>query len=186
MSRAIHIETANSLETDSFILALRRFIARRGPIQELRSDNGSNFVGAERELRLAISEMDNSRIHNELLAKNIDWKFNTPTASHTGGVWERQIRTVRKTLAYLLKEFGVRLDDESYRTLVCEVEAIVNSRPLTFASSDPDDLNPLSPNNLLTMKTTVILPPPGQFQREDVYMRKRWRRVQYLANIFWS
>ena len=184
VSRAIHIETANSLETDSFILALRRFIARRGPIQELRSDNGSNFVGAERELRLAISEIHNSRIHNELLAKNIDWKFNTPTASHTGGVWERQIRTVRRTLAYLLKEFGVRLDDESYRTLVCEVEAIVNSRPLTFAS--PDDLNPLSPNNLLTMKTTVILPPPGQFQHEDVYMRKRWRRVQYLANIFWS
>lgn len=103
-----------------------------------------------------------------------------------GGIWERQIRTTRKVLTVLLHEHGSRLDDESFRTLLCEVEAIINSRPLTFASSDPDDLNPLSPSNLLTMKTSVVLPPAGVFQRADVYMRRRWRRVQYLANLFWT
>ena len=183
-SRAVHIETANSLETDSFIQALRRFIARRGPVREIRSDNGSNFVGATNELRQAIDEMDNDLIGSKLRQEGADWIFNPPSASHMGGVWERQIRTTRKVLTVLLHEHGTRLDDESFRTLLCEVEAIINSRPLTFASGDPDDLNPLSPSNLLTMKTSVILPPPGVFQRTDVYMRKRWRRVQYLANLF--
>lgn len=103
-----------------------------------------------------------------------------------GDIWERQIRTTRKVLTVLLHEHGSRLDDESFRTLLCEVEALINSRPLTFASSDPDDLNPLSPSNLLTMKTSVVLPPAGVFQRADVYMRRRWRRVQYLANLFWT
>lgn len=185
-SRVVHIETANSLETDSFIQALRRFIARRGPIREIRGDNGSNFVGATNELRQAINEMDNDLIRSKLRQEGTDWIFNPPSASHMGGVWERQIRTTRKVLTVLLHEYGTRLDDESSRTLLCDVEAIINSRPLTFASSDPEYLNPLSPSNLLTMKTSVILPPPGVFQRTDVYMRKRWRRVQYLANLFWT
>ena len=184
VSRAIHIETANSLETDSFIQALRRFISRRGPVREIRSDNGTNFVGANTELREAIEEVDNDQVRNKLRQEGIDWIFNPPSASHMGGVWERQIRTTKKVLTVLLHEHGTRLDDESFRTLLCEVEAIVNSRPLTLASSDPDDLNPLSPSQLLTMKTSIILPPPGKFQRNDVYMRERWRRVQYLANLF--
>ncbi len=109
-----------------------------------------------------------------------------PAASHFGGVWERQIRTVRKVLTQLSKEFGDQLDEESFRTLMCEVEAIVNSRPLTSVSTDPDDMNALTPSHLLTMKSNVVLPPPGIFQRADIYMRKRWRRVQYLANLFWT
>ena len=185
-SRAVHIETANSLETDSFIQALRRFIARRGPIREIRSDNGTNFVGAKTELQQAVYEMNNEQIRSRLHLEGTDWIFNPPSASHMGGIWERQIRTTRKILTVLLHEHGSRLDDESFRTLLCEVEAIINSRPLTFASSDPDDLNPLSPSNLLTMKTSVVLPPAGVFQRADVYMRRRWRRVQYLANLFWT
>ena len=185
-SRAVHIETANSLETDSFIQALRRFIARRGPIREIRSDNGTNFVGAKTELQQAVYEMNNEQIRSRLHLEGTDWIFNPPSASHMGGIWERQIRTTRKVLTVLLHEHGSRLDDESFRTLLCEVEAIINSRPLTFASSDPDDLNPLSPSNLLTMKTSVVLPPAGVFQRADVYMRRRWRRVQYLANLFWT
>ena len=80
----------------------------------------------------------------------------------------------------------LRLDDESFRTLLCEVKCIINSRPLTFVSNDPNDLDPLTPAHLLTMKTSVILPPPGNFQRTDVYMHRHWRRVQYLANLFWS
>ncbi|KAK3755825.1 hypothetical protein QZH41_003462 [Actinostola sp. cb2023] len=93
-SRAIHLETANSLETDAFINALRRFISRRGPIRQLRSDQGTNFVGARRELAQALAEMDQDKIKNKLLEDSCDWftfKMNVPAASHMGGVWERQI-----------------------------------------------------------------------------------------------
>lgn len=189
-SRAVHIETAVSLETDSFINALRRFIARRGPVREIRSDQGTNLVGAEKELNLALKEMNHDEIQKSLVKNNtswlITWKRNPPSASHMGGVWERQIRSIRSILAALMREHGKMLDDESLRTLLVEVECIINSRPLTFPSSDPNDLNPLTPSNILTMKAKVVMPPPGCFQRTDMYLRKRWRRVQYLANLFWS
>jgi len=88
-SRAIHLEIANSLETDSFINALRRFISRRGPIRQLRSDQGTNFVGARRELQQALAEMDQQKIKTKLLEEQCDWfsfKINVPAASHMGGV----------------------------------------------------------------------------------------------------
>ena len=186
VSRAVHIEVAHSLDTDSFLHALRRFIARRGQVREIRSDNGTNFVGARRELREAINEMDQKEITEKLRQQNIHWKFNPPAASHMGGVWERQIRTTRRILDTLLHEHGSRLDDESLQTLMREVESILNSRPLTVISSDVKDPYPLSPNQILTMKTSIVLPPPGKFQRNDIYMRRRWRLVQYLCNLFWS
>ena len=185
VSRAVHLETSNSLETDSFINALQRFICRRGPIKEIRCDNGTNFVGAERELRESIKELNQDSIRDELLRHQICWKFNPPTASHMGGSWERIIQSVRKILASLFREHDGRLDDETLRTLLCEVECIPNSRPLTAVASHPDDLEALSPNHILTMKP-VILPPPGHFDGPDIYLKKRWRRVQYLANLFWT
>ena len=185
-SRAIHIETANSLDTGSFIQALRRFIARRGQVQELRSDNGTNFKGAERELRESLLELDQTNINDYLLNHSITWTFNPPAASHMGGVWERLIRTVRNVLSPLMREFGERLDDESFRTLLCEVEAIVNSRPLTPLSTDPDDLTPLTPSHILTLKSQAVTAPPGLFQKEDVYTRRRWRAAQYISNVFWT
>ena len=189
--RAVHIETANSLDTSSFINALRRFVARRGPIRELRSDQGTNFVGAERELKLALQEMDSEKITSIARKEfngdfTVKWIKNPPAASHMGGVWERQIRTVRSILRALMRDYGHTLDDESFRTMMAEVECIVNSRPLTSISSDHNDLAPLTPSNILTMKSKVVFPPPGNFQREDVYSRKRWRRVQYLSNVFWT
>ena len=188
-SRAIHLETANSLDTSSFINALRRFISIRGPVRQLRSDRGTNFIGAERELREALEEMDDDAIQRYLSNEGCDFmkfKFNVPAASHMGGVWERQIRTVRSVLANLLSQAGT-LDDECLRTLMCEVTAIVNSRPLTTDNlNDPLSLRPLTPNHLLTMKSHVVLPPPGVFQAVDVYSRRRWRRVQHLADLFWT
>ena len=188
-SRAVHIEVADTLETDSFISALRRFVCRRGPIRQLRSDQGTNFVGARRELKAALEEFDHTKIRSELQRHDCDWfefNMNVPSASHMGGVWERQIRSVRSVLASLLQSNGSQLNDESLRTLLCEAEAIVNSRPLTVESlNDPLSLNLLTPNHLLTMKTKEVLPPPGVFQSADKYCRKRWRRVQHLANEFW-
>ena len=122
--RAIHIEVVHSLDTDSFINALRRFIARRGQPLHMRSDNGGNFVTGEKELREAIHEWNQLKIQEFLLAKGIKWTFNPPAGSHHGGVWERCIRTVRKVMAALVKE--QTLDDEGLLTLTCEVEAIVN------------------------------------------------------------
>ena len=188
-SRAVHVEVAATLETDSFINAFRRFVSRRGPIRQLRCDQGANFVDASRELRAALYEVHHDKIRGELQRHECDWfvfKMNVPSASHMGGVWERQVRSVRNVLATLLQANGSQLNEEALSPFMCEVEALVNSRPLTIDSmNDPTSLNPLTPNNLLTMKTKVLLPPPGVFQSSDMYGRKRWRRVQHLANEFW-
>ena len=189
-SRAIHIESTCNLDTDSFIQCLRRFIARRGEIRLIRSDQGSNFVGANNELKKALRELDEEKISAYLLGKGADWvswKKNPPASSHMGGVWERQIRSARSILNSLLLTHCRSLDDESFRTILTEVESIVNSRPLTIDTlSDVNSPLPLTPNHLLTQKSKVIMPPPGVFQRADLYCRKRWRRVQHIITEFWD
>ena len=189
-SRAVHIEVATSLSTDSFINCLRRFISIRGPIRTLRCDCGTNFVGARNELNASVKEFDEDSIKRFLLSNDcdlIDFKFNTPNASHMGGIWERQIRTTRAVLNSLLRNVGTQLDDDSLRTFMYEAAAIVNSRPLTVDSAnDPLSLAPLTPNQILTMKHDVVLPPLGNFENTDLYSKKRWRRVQHLANEFWK
>ena len=97
-------------------------------------------------------------------------------------MWERQIRTVRSILTSLLHE--QRLDDEGLATLMCIAEGIVNGRPITKLSDDPKDSTPLTPNHLLLLRSNTPLP-PGHFDKKDLY-RRRWRQVQYLADIFWS
>ena len=188
-SRAIHLEIAPSLETDSFINALRRFIAIRGPIRILRSDRGTNFIGAKNEFKQNLDLMNDDQVKQFLLQNGVDFEFrmNFPSSSHMGGVWERQIRTVRSVLIPILERCGSQLDDDSLRTVFYEVMSIVNSRPLTTDMlNDQTSANPLTPNHLLTMKSKIVLPPPGEFQEADIYSRKRWRRVQYLLNVFWS
>ena len=102
-------------------------------------------------------------------------------------IWEaRQIRTVRNILSALLSGHGLQVDDVSLHTFMIEVEAIVNCRLLAVNDvSSPEYLDPLTPSLLLTMKSSVVLPPLGSFQRADLYSKKRWHRVQYLANKFW-
>ena len=188
-SRAIHLEVSATLETDSFINALRRFINRRGPVRTIRCDQGSNLMGAKNELQKALSSMDQTRVRHFLLERSCDWiefQPNVPSASHMGGVWERQIRTARNVLSVLLDRCGNQLNDESLQTFMTEVEAVVNSHPLTVENlTSPGSLEPLTPNHLLTGKSRVVLPPPGEFQRADLYLRKRWKRVQHLTNEFW-
>lgn len=77
------------------------------------------------------------------------------------------------------------LDDDGLHTLLCEVEAIINDCPLTAATTDPSDVEVLTPNHLLLLKKQPALP-PGAFNSDDVYSRRRWRQVQYMANLFWS
>ena len=137
-------------------------------------------------MNAALSEIDTNKVKTEMLRLNCDWsenRFNVPSASHMGGVWERQIRSVRSVLSALLERNGTQLNDEALRTFMCEAEAIINSRPLTVTSSD--SVEALTPNHLLTMKSKIVLPPPGVFQSADQYSRKYWRRVQHLVNEFW-
>ncbi|XDV29292.1 hypothetical protein PO909_032429 [Leuciscus waleckii] len=181
-SRAVHLEVAFSLDTDSCIHALRRFVCRRGQIKHIRSDNGTNLVGAQVELKKALMTLDKLKIQDALLPDGIKWSFNPPAASHHGGVWERLIRSVRYVLYSTLHQQSI--DDEGLQTLFCEVEAILNNRPLSTVSSDPYDLEPLTPNHLLLLKTQPIMP-PGIFLKSDLYARRRWKQVQYMADLFW-
>lgn len=181
--RAVHLEVASDLSTDSFILALRRFIARRGPVKVFRSDNGTNFVGGLNELQKSINEWNQAKINDFAIQNNIKWIFNPPYASHHGAAWERLIRSVRKILMSLTNMQN--LDDEGLKTLMCECESIVNGRPLTTVSCDSTDLNPLTPNHLLLLQSNN-LPPPGVFVKEDLYSRKRWKQIQFLTNCFWK
>ncbi|XP_029967500.1 uncharacterized protein LOC115402944 [Salarias fasciatus] len=185
-SRAIHIEMLEDLSTDAFINGLRCFIAIRGAVRQIRSDQGTNFVGARNEFEKGLKDLDKDRIATYLAKNQCDFQMNVPEASHRGGVWERQIRTVRNVLSSVLAQAIGRLDDTSLRTFFYEAMSIVNSRPLTTNTiSDPKSAEPLTPNHLLTMKESVPLPPPGNFVGEDLYSRKRWRKVQYLAEQFW-
>lgn len=182
-SRAVHLEMAYSLDTDSCISAIRRFICRRGQVSHIRSDNGTNLVGAEKELKKALVSLDQDKIRNSLLKDNIKWSFNPPAASHHGGVWERIIRMVRKVLLSVLHQQV--LDDEGLCTILSEVEAILNNRPITTMSSDPHDLEALTPNHVLLLKSKPVLP-PGIFQKSDMYLRRRWKQAQYIADLFWK
>ena len=186
-TRAVHLEIAESLDTSSCINAIRRFISRRGPVKEITSDNGTNLVGANNELRQALRELKEEDIQNFATRRNIVWKFNIPAASHHGGVWERQVRTVRKILQAMLTEQHLKSasNEEQLYTLFCEVESTINSRPLTTVSEDPNDLAVITPNHLLHLKSPESFP-PGKFVKQDQYARRRWRQVQYLADIFWN
>ncbi|XP_013392383.1 uncharacterized protein LOC106160350 [Lingula anatina] len=182
-SKAVHIEVSSALDTDAFINALRRFIARRGAPELIRSDNGTNFVAGERELRESILSWNQEAVNDFLVQKHVKWVFNPPAASHWGGVWERCIRSIRKVLSAVLKL--QTLDVEGLMTFMTEVESILNGRPITTVSDDPNDLEPLTPNHLLLLRSVNNLP-PGVFRKEDLYVRRRWRQVQYMADQFWK
>ena len=182
-TRALHIEIAHSLSTDSMINALRRFVSVRGCPREIRSDCGTNFTKADKELKANIEEWNQLNIENFCTQRGIDWIFNPPGASHMGGAWERMIRSVREILRSLLKEQVVC--DEVLSTIVAEVTNILNSRPLTRSSSDSRDPDPLTPNHLLHLRPCPPLP-PGVFGNDDKQTQRQWRQAQFLANVFWK
>ena len=184
-TRAVHIEIIESLDTSSLINALRRFFAIRGPVKLLRSDQGTNFVGARKELNIA-SNIDDSSVRNYLSNSGCTWLFNPPHAPHMGGSWERMIGVAKRILnAMLLQHGSTRLTHEVLTTFMAEVSAIINSRPLVPVSTDPEEPELLSPATLLTQKTGSVSAPPGDFDRKDV-SRRQWRHVQHLAQTFWT
>ncbi|XP_067273612.1 uncharacterized protein [Pseudorasbora parva] len=183
--RAIHIEVIESMDTSCFINALRRFLAIRGPVKHIRSDRGTNFIGACKDLQIS-SNVDEKAVKQFLSDHSCLWTFNPPHSSHMGGVWERMIGIARRILdSMLLQMTSSKLTHEVLSTFMAEVTAIINNRPLIPVSTDPADPFILTPATLLTQKTGTSSVPPGDFGKPDLY-KKQWRTVQSLANTFWD
>ena len=182
--RAVHIELAESLDTDSFINAMQRFINRRGRPSLIVSDCGTNFKGAVNELEMETSKLDHNKVGNKMAHQKIQWLFNPPSSPHMGGSWERMIRTVKEAMFAIIKDRI--LTDFQMLTLFSEVENIVNNRPLTYLSEDHEDLEALTPNHFLIGRNFYNDCLVNDICNKDVCSRKRWRQVQILSDHFWK
>ena len=144
-TREVHVEIAHSMDTNSCVMGIERFIARRGMPLVICSDNGTNFVGTEKELAMFPKHGQKQKIASELAKRGVKWKFNPTAAPHYGGVWERLVPSFKRTLYAILG--NRRLTDEILITTFCLVEQSLNNRPLTSVSSDANDLDALTPNH---------------------------------------
>lgn len=143
VTRALHLELVSDLSTESFIAAFRRFVGRRGKCKILMSDNGTNFVGAQRELKSLAEMLQSQHLSNKFLADGTEWKLIPPSAPHFGGIWEAGVKSVKH---HLRRVIGTsKLTVEELATLLVQIEACVNSRPLTPLT----DTNVLTPGHFL-------------------------------------
>ena len=184
-TRAVHLEVAYTLDTDSFLCAFTRFVARRGNPVRLYSDNGTNFKGSEAVVRRCLREWDQDKIAESMLRHECDWVFSPPKASHYGGVWERLIRSIRRSLRSMLAEQLV--DDEMLTTVLTEVEKVLNDRPLVKLTDDPEDYDVLTPNHILLLYRNPAL--DANLTEETStrsFLVRRWRRMNHLVNVFWK
>lgn len=181
--RAVHMEVVESLTTSSFINALRRFMAIRGPAKLFCSDRGTNCVGVCKELGIIPG---NAELQSYLKDQGCTWDFNLLHSSHMGGVWERMIGVARRILdGLLLKVQSPSLTHEVLVTLMAEVAAIMNTQPIVPVSSGPDMPNVLTPAMLLTQKVDSMSAPSGELNLKDLY-RSQWKQVQTLSDSFWK
>ena len=181
--RAVHIEVIEDLSASAFINALRRFVAIRGKVKQFRSDRGTNFVGATSDLRVDAINVEDEHVKKYMYNSGTVWIFNTPHSSHMGGVWERLIGVARRILDSMLRDIGT-LTHEVLVTLMAEVTAIINSRPLVPVSYDQEFPEILCPTTLLTHKTDMDQQLHSQIDVKDMF-RSQWKRVQHLADTFW-
>ena len=188
-TRAVHIEVAHHLTTDSFLLAFRRFISRYPSVKEMLSDNGTNFVGAERELKNEFVQ----NIQLEDLARGLRkensvsfrWKFNPPAASHQGGVFERMIGLVRSCLRHMTHAVSYRTpDDEGLLTTMKEIEGVLNHRPLLPAGIDPGSYDIITPAQILQPGTPAVPQALREFTKADS-LRRGYRAAQWHVDQFW-
>lgn len=198
-TKAIHLELASSLSTAAFIDALKRFLSRRGPVKSLHSDQGTNFIGAKAQLDEVYRFIDSSEysdsLKQELTKHQIEWHFNPPAAPHMGGIWESNIKSVK---THLYKILGSQLlSYEEFATVLTQIEALLNSRPLCLLSSDPSDPQSLTPAHFLTLTPLRTLPsldvdvtdiPLHRLDRKqllDNLVQSYWKRWkgEYLSSL---
>ncbi|XP_055604683.1 uncharacterized protein LOC129752918 [Uranotaenia lowii] len=180
--RAIHLEVVASLSTESLKLAMRRFISRRGPPTEIYTDNGTNFVGASRELLKEIQSV-NAGLAETFTDRNTKWIFIPPSAPHMGGAWERMVRSVKAALSTLYQCRSP--SEEVLQTVLCDAERMVNSRPLTYMPLETADSEALTPNHFIHLASDGSKQPPKNPTDEKSALRSGWNLCQHLLDQMW-
>jgi len=162
-TRAFHLEVVSALTTEAFLATLRRFVSRRGRPTDIFSDCGTNYVGANKELQsllsLVQSQGHNYQVSSLLASQEITWHFNPPGVPHFGGLWEAGVKSVKFHLNRIMS--SSRLTFEEFSTVICQVEACLNSRPLTPFSNDPNDLTALTSGHFLIGQPLLAIPEPS-------------------------
>ncbi|XP_073963073.1 uncharacterized protein [Choristoneura fumiferana] len=170
--RAVHLELTKSLSTEAFLMALRRFIARRGRVNTIYTDNGTNFHGADNLLKALNWE----EIAAYSSVRSIKWKFNPPAAPWWGGWWERLIRCLKELLRRNLGQKTVTYEELS--TILCDCEALMNSRPLTYIADNSENLKPLTPACFVQGLPASETPDLDQLDHDSLN-----RRLRYLHKL---
>ncbi|KAK2578264.1 hypothetical protein KPH14_000887 [Odynerus spinipes] len=186
-TKAVHFEVASELSSAAFIAAYRRFVARRGHPTVIFSDNGTNFVGAHHELR-DLSRLLSSPKHQQSLSAaastcGTDWRFIPPASPHFGGLWEAAVKSAKHHLRRTIGD--QRLTYEEFLTICTQVEAILNSRPLVAPSSDPTDLEALTPGHFLIGRPLTAVP-EHDFSPVPLTRLSRWQLLQRIQQDFWK
>ncbi|XP_075157941.1 uncharacterized protein LOC142231207 [Haematobia irritans] len=186
-TKAIHMELATDLSSTAFLSALKRFVARRGKCHTIYSDNATNFVGANRELKEMLQHFLSTEhitnVEEMCRQEGIQWKFIPPRSPHFGGLWESAVKQAKYFLQRSLGNCLFTYDE--LQTVCCQAEAIVNSRPLTPLSSDPDDLRALTPSHFLIGRTSHTICEPSVVN-EKVDSLKRYQQMQWVQQSFWK
>jgi hypothetical protein len=182
-TKAIHLEAVTDMTSEAFIACYKRFVSRRGVPVNMYSDCGKKFVGAENDWKTIVnSHKFNEEVSHHLVDRGTTWHFNPP-APRQGGLWEAGVKSVKYHLRRVVGDQNLRQDE--FGTLLCTIEAILNSRPLCTMSPDLSDLDALTPAHfLIGIILTSIL-------EEDVTEIKqnrltRWQRVQQMTQHFWK
>lgn len=183
-TKAVHLELVSDLSTEGFILALRRFVSRRGRPTKIYSDNGNNYIGAKNELNelakfLSINE---SKLTESISRENIEWSFIPPASPHFGGLWEAGIKSTKYHLKRVMG--NASLTFEQFYTLLVQVEAILNSRPLYPLSSDPNDTHPLTPAHFLVGRPLTTVPDPDVTHLATNRLSLH-QHIQQIQQHFW-
>ena len=185
--KAVHLELVSDLTSDAFIASLRRFIARRGKPTLLWSDHGTNFVGASRELKEFIDFLKQQKSQGDISqfcsSQNIQWKFIPEHAPHFGGIWEAAVKSAKVQLRRIIS--NVKLTFEEFTTVLCQIEACLNSRPLAPMPCDDDGIEALTPGHFLIGRPLESLPDPA-FSYRSISLLRRWHLCQNLVRHFWQ
>lgn len=181
-TRAIHIEVVSTLSTTGFLAALWRFTRRRSVPSDIFSDQGTNFKGADNALKEFYNKSNQTIIQGVCASSQINWHFNPAGAPHMGGLWEAGVKSIKHHLHRV--SGSPLLTYEELNTLVIQIEGILNSRPLVPRSSDPNDLNALTPGHFLIGRPLTELPEPNLVD-EKLTCSQRWELIQQRQQVFW-
>lgn len=182
-TKAIHLELVNSLSTEAFLSTLRRFFSRRGLSSNIYSDHGTNFVGAKNELDKFLSKHNEHEIQSSLSQDNVKWHFIPPHSPHFGGIWEAGVKSTKFHLKRTLSQ--VPLCYEDFLTVLNQVEACLNSRPLFPSSNDPNDPQPITPAHFLIGERLTSIPDHDYTDIQENRL-SRFQRLQKITQSFWK